>query len=236
MSKSILEINALNLSFSGQAHPFFSELHMPLKQGKLHNLKGRNGSGKSTLFGALRGSLDGQAVVTGSLSVGNQTFSLSPRSGFKQVLQSRVALVSQKYDTMIADQFSFAENLSFASFSRFPCLYRATGNVPSIPDFVGRFGIAYDSPARLLSGGQRQILALLMVLQSNPALLLLDEPTAALDAVNARMVFEFICELVAVKGTTALVVCHDLELANEYCKGSAFELVIDPLTKIRHLA
>ena len=61
------------------------------------------------------------------------------------------------------------------------------------------------------SGGQRQILSLMMVLQREFDVLLLDEPTATLDEQNARMVFDFLHTLAEAQ-ITLLVVCHDPEL------------------------
>ena len=73
-----------------------------------------------------------------------------------------------------------------------------------------------------LSGGQRQILALMMKLQGNPGLLLLDEPTAALDEENAGLVFDFLKGL----PLTVLAVCHDEELVERYTTGNRLQMYI----------
>lgn len=67
-------------------------------------------------------------------------------------------------------------------------------------------------------------MALLMKLRRETKVLLLDEPTAALDEQNAIMVFEF---LKALKGVTILVVCHDQDLICRYTTGRHLRIEMD---------
>ena len=134
------------------------------------------------------------------------------------------ALVNQRFDTMIADRFTFTENLQFASMKRFPSPFSRLKRSLPPAELLDRFHIHPHIPAYKLSGGQRQILALLMVLQRSPKLLLLDEPTAALDTQNAEMVFSF---LSALTDTTLLVVCHDTALISRYTTGPHFTLSLN---------
>ncbi|HLT57324.1 MAG: ATP-binding cassette domain-containing protein [Limnochordales bacterium] len=69
------------------------------------------------------------------------------------------------------------------------------------------------SEVGLLSGGQRQSLSLLMATMTHPALLLLDEHTAALDPKTARQVLDLTAKIVAEYGLTTLMVTHNLEHA-----------------------
>lgn len=88
---------------------------------------------------------------------------------------------------------------------------------------VDRFHIDRKKPVHLLSGGQRQILALLMVLQTPIDYLLLDEPTATLDEENAEMVFEFLQGLTQ-EGLTIFVVCHDKDLVERFLTGQSLHI------------
>ncbi len=65
--------------------------------------------------------------------------------------------------------------------------------------------------SRLLSGGQRQALSLLMASLKQPELLLLDEHTAALDPKTSQSLMQLTDELIATKGMTALMVTHQME-------------------------
>ncbi len=127
---------------------------------------------------------------------------------------------------MIADQFSFQENLKFACMSRFPHPFSRLKKATFCPDFLEQFHIDVSKPASKLSGGQRQILALLMVLQQKRSVLLLDEPTATLDEQNATIVFDFLKTL-AEQNVTLLIVCHDREMMNHYVNGQHLDLEMD---------
>src|SRR5581483_218231 len=85
--------------------------------------------------------------------------------------------------------------------------------------------IDMTTPAHLLSGGQRQILAIMMALQKPTRVLLLDEPTAALDNDNAQQVMAFLENITAELNLITLIICHDKELVVTYGHHSCYELV-----------
>lgn len=198
----------VDLSYRHQAKSphFFRGLNLLLEKGKLHALHGKNGTGKSVLLNLMHGRPPREAVIEGSV-----------------VRDGPVVLVNQKFDSMIADQFSFDENLSFACMGRIPSPHRKLNNPQIALDCLKHFHIDRATPVNKLSGGQRQILSLLMVLQKPVDVLLLDEPTATLDEDNALLVFEFLTMLVE-KGMTLFVVCHDRELIDRFVTGKRFQL------------
>jgi biotin transport system ATP-binding protein len=75
-----------------------------------------------------------------------------------------------------------------------------------------QFGLAelWDAPAHLLSGGQKQLLSLCAVLVSGPSLVVADEPTALLDAVNSRRMERFLLDEM---DQQLVLVTHDMRLA-----------------------
>lgn len=192
-----------NLSFKHhQEVSFFEDLNFTLEQGKIHALHGKNGTGKTVLLHILSGKIPSQGTIDG---------------------KEKAFLVDQRFDEMLAPQFSFADNLKFARINHFPCFFSRLKDPIPFSHILEKFHINYSTHVNKLSGGQRQILALLMILQRKVDILLLDEPTAALDEHNARMVFEFLKTL-ADQGMTILAVCHDKELMDEYTTGKKLHL------------
>lgn len=202
--------------------PFFQNVGFCMKKGRLHSLTGKNGSGKSTLLSILKGDHTNFSNVQGVVSFAEHRISLTM---FKE-LQKKIILVPQKYDLYLADQFSFKENLAFMEFGIYPSPLKQMKIGVVLPKLLERFDIDIERPVYLLSGGQRQILSLLMAMQKNPELILLDEPTASLDPINAKMVFEFLLAIIDEKNLTCLVVCHDEELLQPFRTGSDFRISV----------
>ncbi|MCV7433396.1 energy-coupling factor ABC transporter ATP-binding protein [Mycolicibacterium bacteremicum] len=162
---------------------------------------GANGSGKSTLARLFNGLVLPDA---GSVRVRG----LDTRRAAKQV-RRLVGFVFTDPDRQILMP-TVAEDVEL-SLSRRP-LSRAerTAQVARVLDRFGLAGHA-DQPAHLLSGGQKQLLALATVLVTEPAVVVADEPTTLLDLRNARMLRKAFAAL----DTQLVVVTHDLELVED---------------------
>lgn len=201
-----MQVNQLSYRHHKNDPYFFKNLSFSLAPGKMHALHGKNGIGKSVLLNVLCRKYPLHAVIEGEIRGDDRT-----------------TLVNQRFDQMIADQFSFEENLKFACMGQYPTPFFSLQHPHFQPDFLEKFQIDSSKPVYKLSGGQRQILALLMTLQQKKDILLLDEPTATLDEQNAEIVFKFLKTLTE-KSITLLVVCHDRDLINSYADGHHFHL------------
>ncbi len=162
---------------------------------------GANGSGKSTLARLFNGLVlpDAGAV---------RVRGLDTRRAAKQV-RRLVGFVFTDPDRQILMP-TVAEDVEL-SLSRQP-LSRAQ-RAAQVTRALDRFGLAghADQPAHLLSGGQKQLLALATVLVTEPAVVVADEPTTLLDLRNARMLRKAFAAL----DTQLVVVTHDLELVED---------------------
>lgn len=208
-----MKIKNLYYQHHKQAPYFFKGLSLDLEPGLIHALHGKNGIGKSVLLNILCKRTEKEAVMTG------------------EVIAENAVLVNQQFDQTLASQFTFLENLQFGSLRRFPSPFSRLYAPKNFSEILDRFHIDTSLPVYKLSGGQRQILALLVKLQRKTNILLLDEPTATLDEHNAIMVFEFLKTL---KGMTILVVCHDPTLASRYTTGKHLYLEVDA-ERVRYL-
>ncbi len=178
-SKKTITIRNLNFSFDNKTAPFFKDLSISFKTGTLHFIQGKNGVGKSTLLRILKGDFHPQEKVSGSIIYEDKNYKITNNVSSNRYAQ-HVQQVEQSFDAMIADNFSFKENLQAAAMAPYPSL-KGLPKPKMYSTLLASFAIDYDKPVHLLSGGQRQILAIIMALQKPTNLLLLDEPTAALD-------------------------------------------------------
>ena len=163
---------------------------------------GANGSGKSTLARLLNGLV---VPATGTVLVAGLDTSTHVRE-----VRRRVGFVFQDPDAQIVHP-TVAEDAAYGLENQgVPAAERAE----RVAEVLERYGLAghADHPAHLLSGGQKQLLAIAGVLVMRPARIVFDEPTTLLDLVNTRRVAQVIEEL----DQQVVVVTHDLELLDGF--------------------
>lgn len=176
-------------------------LSFALKPGERVILRGRSGAGKSTLLAALAG-------VTGQS--GQQSGELLVNGRNPQDARGQIGLVlqdpySQAVMERIGDDVAFGlENTGVAPGDMNALITDALAAVG--------LGLPFDHPTDALSGGERQRLALAGVLALRPNLLLLDEPTANLDPMGARLVCDAVARVAQEHNLTLIVVDHNPDL------------------------
>ena len=191
-------------------------LDLALENASFCVVVGTNGAGKSTLLNVLAGAVRpraGRTVIDGT------DVSSWP-------VHRRAQWVSRVFqDPMVgtAPALSIEENLAFAAMrGRRRGLRMALNprNRAHFRDELARFGLGLENrmgaPAGLLSGGQRQVLALLMAALNRPRILLLDEHTAALDPRTAQLVMQATRRIVAEQRLTTLMITHNMAHALDY--------------------
>jgi ABC-type lipoprotein export system ATPase subunit len=213
-----------NLSFKfdkNSNHYFFNNLTIDFAPHTVHFIQGDNGVGKSTFFNCIQESVHNDSLLEASITLEGITYT-THNNVLPDAFTQQVHAVQQDYNSMIAGQFTFMQNLQLANLKRYPRLQ----SLPqaTLFDAIKKLGIDIDQPAHLLSGGQRQLLAIFMALQKPTKILLLDEPTATLDRKNARMIMDCLYELAVQLKVTVLIICHDKELVQEYSRGNSFAM------------
>lgn len=180
------------------------------EQGEMIAVVGHSGSGKSTLLNIIAGLLmpDGGDVIVDGMRVAG----LSPRD-LAEYRNKKVGIIRQDY--LLADSLSVVDNvilpLYFVKMSDDERLKR-------VADMLDRLGIKNkaNQKAGRLSGGEKQRAAIARALINNPAILLADEPTGALDSKNGNTVMEILKEI-NLAGQTVIIVTHNQDIANQ-CK------------------
>jgi branched-chain amino acid transport system ATP-binding protein len=179
----------------------FEVLHgvsLAVPEHKVVALLGHNGAGKSTLLKTIYGQLPvrgGAVLFRGQARVGGGG-AASARQGMRYVPQE---------GNTFAD-LSIADTLKLGAYAVAPDRTRLAEAMEQV---FGLFPILRErraAPASVLSGGERQMLAISLALMTTPQLLLLDEPSAGLAPIMAQRVFDAVRQLCADLGTTVLLV------------------------------
>ena len=175
--------------------PILSGVRATLGQGEMVTIVGPNGAGKSTLVRVVIGLL---APWAGTVRLrGEDVTGKKPHA----IVARGVGYVAQR-DNVFATM-SVEENLELGT------LAMRSGDPASrmieMLDLFPRLAERRSEPAGVLSGGERQMLALARALMADPQLLLLDEPSAGLSPVAVDLIFEKIEEINA-SGITILMV------------------------------
>ncbi len=186
---------------------------------------GANGSGKSTFARMLNGLV---LPTTGRVSVDG----LDTRSDGREV-RRRVGFCFTDPDAQIVMP-TVAEDVAFGLRRRGLSKDEARSRVDVALASYGLAGHA-DHPAHLLSGGQKQMLALASVLVTEPAVLVMDEPTTLLDLRNAQKVSRVVAGL----PQQVLLVTHHLDLLDGFDRVLVFDegrVVLDdvPAVAVAH--
>lgn len=184
----IIRLQALRYCAGGT--PILDSLTLDIAAGPPTMLIGPNGAGKSTLL----------RLMMGLASPGAGSIDIRPHPGSGS---RRLALVFQK---PVMLRRSAAANVAFAL--KVAGRPSDTTPVAALLDRVGLGGLG-GRPARRLSGGEQQRLALARALARDPAILFLDEPTASLDPAQTKAV-EDIVAAVAAAGVKVVMATHDL--------------------------
>ena len=155
---------------------FELDVALDVAAGEIVAILGPNGAGKTSLLRALAGLT---ALTAGRISLDGQVFDDPTAAVFVPPEQRPVGLVFQNY--RLFPHLSVRDNVAFAARSR--GVRRSAARASTVP-WLKRLDLAALADRRpdQLSGGQAQRVALARALAADPGLLLLDEPTAALDA------------------------------------------------------
>ena len=200
------DLHAGYRSADGSWRPALRGVDLAIEVGEMVAMIGPNGSGKSTLLRCLAGTLP---VTAGTVGLWGR-----PVSSYSRVeIARRVAVLPQSLE--LPAGFLVAE---IVAMGRAPHARNRWGSSPEDRAAVERALIDADAVdlaerrVEELSGGERQRVIIALALAQDPALLLLDEPTAHLDVAHAAALLGSVTRLREIRGVTVVVVLHDLGL------------------------
>ncbi|MFZ0545803.1 MAG: ATP-binding cassette domain-containing protein [Candidatus Promineifilaceae bacterium] len=188
-------------------------LSLQVKEGEFITVIGPNGAGKSTLFNVIAGTVP---IAMGHIYLDDTDITNWPE--YKCSLE--IGRVFQNPALGTCADLTIRENLSLADMrGRRPGLRAAVkkGNEAQLHELVKDINLGLetrmDTNVGLLSGGQRQALALAMAGMKRPKLLLLDEHTAALDPNASHQVIDLTVKLIEEFHLTVIMITHSMQQA-----------------------
>ncbi len=197
-----------------------SDVSLSVAEGEIFGLVGESGCGKTTLAMALMGLLPATAHIAGSVRFQGLELLGLPPDELRRLRGDRISMIFQDPMTSLDPTFPVGEQVAETitahrqvddarARERALELLRDVG----IPEPERRFG---DAPHRL-SGGMRQRVVIATALANEPALVLADEPTTALDVTIQAQVLDLLRDLRTRLQTTIVLITHDLGVVAQIC-------------------
>lgn len=222
-TQPILEIENLHISFftrNGEI-PAVMDFSCKIMAGDAMGLVGESGCGKSTVaLGIMRDLGVNGRITNGSIKFQGRDLVNMADEELRHIRGSEIAMVYQEPMASLNPSMTIANQLSEVTMLH-DGLNRAQANARSIELLDA---VHLPDPKRImnsyphqLSGGQQQRVVIAMALLSKPSLLLLDEPTTALDVTVEAGIVDLVNELRRDFGTSLLFISHNLGLVLETC-------------------
>ena len=183
--KSILTLNKISLKYGRKI--ILDNLNLQLNNGQILGLLGPNGVGKSTIFNLITGLI---SPDFGSIFINSEKVNSYPI--YQRTLKFKIGFVPQNggffYDLTVYENLKAIAEITIQNLS-----YRDE----KINSLISKFELdsIRDIKADFLSGGQKKKLVIALALISDPKILLLDEPFAALDVMTIKTLQEIIVDL-----------------------------------------
>ena len=194
----------------------FRDFNLSIEDGQFVSVVGSNRSGKTSMLNIICGSIP---VDQGTIEIGGVDITNMPE--YKR--QRRIGRVYQDPARGTCPHMTILENMSLADNKGKPFNLLPGTNRQRVDDYresLKSLGLGLEDKMNVkvgvLSGGQRQAMALLMSTMTPIEFLILDEHTAALDPKTAEVIMELTDKVVKEKKLTTIMVTHNLRYAVEY--------------------
>ena len=215
MSNSFIEIRNISLHIPGVDREILSNIHYDVFPSDFIILLGSNGSGKSSLLKLLD---KRYRASTGSITIGGNNINNIPANH----LSSTIKTLTQNSHDSLFSSLTLLENYLLVKQHHEPALLTLREKserdflVTYLEKFNPNLSAKLDQSVETLSGGEKQALALALIVLYPPKLLLLDEHTSALDPKTAEQLIQLTNEIIHKNHITCILATHDLKIAEQY--------------------
>jgi len=210
--RRIFMLNIYDLSRRFGGFTAVNRVNLSVEAGEIHSIIGPNGAGKTTLFNLITGAF--------APSAGRVTFLGTDITGWTPQRIMRTGILRSFQVSRLFPQLTVRENVRLMAYGRaqrtgspFAKLSASGQEIEArVEAALTRIGIEdlAKEPTGVLSHGDRRLVEISMALSAEPVLLLLDEPTAGMSAVETRKIALLLRELAP--AITIVIVEHDMDL------------------------
>ena len=215
-----MEIRDLHISFHrlGQTLQAVRGVDLIVREGETLGIVGESGSGKSTLVRSLAKLLPSSSATIdrGEIWFKGKNILKYSSSQLQKIRGKEIGMIFQDPMTCLTPTMKIGKQIAEA----YLCHYPKMDPRPVVLSLLQRVGISdperrLDEYPHTMSGGMRQRVMIAIALAANPALLIADEPTTALDVTVQAQILTLMQEIQ--KEKTTILITHDLSLAAGFC-------------------
>lgn len=204
----MLEIKNLGASYNGLQ--ILKDIHLTLKKGDVLSIIGESGAGKTTLGRAILGLVGGRC--TGEILFKGKNILTCQEEEHRRIRGNEIAMVFQNVEDALHPLYSILVQVMEASLVHGrKDKHAAAEKARETLDLVGLDSRRHRAYPHQLSGGEKQKALIALSLVNDPDVLILDEPTASLDALTKAEIIAVLRKLTREKAS--LVITHDISTA-----------------------
>lgn len=216
----LIEIHGLTVDYA-DGETALRGISFSARRGRAFGIVGESGAGKSTIALTLMGLLPTDAKASGSLKYDGMELLGRPES-LKPLRWKRIAIVFQDSMNVMNPVITVGEQIAeLFVIHRGLTWKEGLARSAEVLKSVGLGTELLRSFPHQLSGGMRQRAVIAMAVALEPELLVVDEPTAALDVVTQNQIIDLLNRLQKDKGLTLLLIAHDISAVARTCERMA---------------
>ena len=219
MSPPLLKVRDLTIRHRSSDRLLFEDISFELEAAETLGILGASGSGKTTLARAILRLLPAAVWdVSGSIQLDGIELSTAHERDLRQMRGARITMVSQEPELALNPVLPAGKQIEEVLKAHFPlsrrgCQEQAKAALAAVGLTDSRF---YRASLQELSGGERQRVVIAQALAAKPSVLILDEPTSAVDTITQAEVLQLLKQLRDTLKLAFLFITHNPALLNEF--------------------
>ncbi|MCY6411584.1 ABC transporter ATP-binding protein [Acinetobacter sp. VNH17] len=217
---TVLSVSDLTVALVNTGNHVVSDIAFSLREGEVLGLVGESGSGKTTLSSALLGyARHGAKIIQGMIELDGEDILSLDDHALRQVRGYKISHVAQDPGTALNPALSIGQHL-LELLEVHQSQLSNSERQQKVAKILDEVGLPHDDVflkryPHQLSGGQQQRILLALAFLLQPRLIILDEPTTALDVTTQTLVLNIIRKLCREYNVAAIYVSHDLTVVKD---------------------